>query len=473
MSTISRREILKTASILGAYGAAPFALNLLPFNALAASTTGYRALICIYLGGGMDCHDTILPYDQPSYDQYATLRRTLLDTYNLLPGGSSRTRDRLLPLNPTNAADFGGRQFAMPEALAPLHDLVSTGKAAIIGNVGPLIEPITRTQFRAKAVPFPRRLFSHNDQQSTWLAAGPEGARFGWGGQFADMAIAAGANADAAYTAISASGDSVFLVGRQTIPFAINSSGPAEIRSISRRETYGSQTVPGRISDLIQDAGDTRTNLFERDVASTYRRSIALNRDLQVAMASQPPFSTPFPDNNFARQLHVVARMIGARETLGVRRQVFFIFAPGYDTHSNQAVLLTDLHNTLSRSLRAFYNATMELGVENEVTTFTSSDFGRGLRTNGAGTDHGWGGHHFVIGGAVSGNRILGDIPQPELGHEMDSGNGRLIPGVAVEQYAASLAAWFGLSTSEIQIALPNLVNFSGPLDIFGSGLST
>lgn len=472
MSAVTRREILKTASMLGAYGAAPFAMNLLPFNALAASTDGYRAIVCVFLFGGMDCHDTVLPFDETSYNQYATIRRTLLNDYDRLAGGSSRTRARLLALNPANAADFGGRQFALPEALTPLHQLFEGGQAAIVGNVGPLIAPINRTQFRSGTGRAPARLFSHNDQQSTWMAAAPEGARFGWGGRLADMAIAARANANASFTAVSVSGSTVYLNGQDASPFALGVNGPAQINSINRTSLFNSSELPGRISDQLQDVANARVNLFERDVAGLHRQSIALNRDLQVALSSLPPFTTPFPTNGLGQQLQIVARMIGARSTLGAARQIFFVSTGGYDTHSNQAQTLTGLHTTLAGAMRAFYDATVELGVQNDVTAFTASDFGRTLAVNGDGTDHGWGGHHFVVGGAVNGRRILGAMPPPAINHDLDSGSGRLIPSVSVEQLAEPLAAWFGLSASEIRTALPNIGSFSGPIDLFTSASS-
>lgn len=472
MSAITRRNILKTASMLGAYAASPFAMNLLPFNALAASTTGYRALVCVFLFGGMDCHDTVIPYDSPSYNQYASLRQTLLSTYNGLPGGSSRTQARLLALNPSNAADFGGRQFALGEALAPLHQLFGAGKAAIVGDIGPLIQPLTRTEWRARSAQTPSRLFSHNDQQSTWMAAAPEGARFGWGGRLADMAIAAQANADASFSAISLSGNVIYLVGETATAFSLGQSGPAQINAISRSSLYNSRNLPQRVSNILQDAPNARQSLMERDVVDVHRRSIALNRDLQAALASLPPFTTAFPQNNLGGQLQMVARMIAARSTLGASRQVFFVSTGGYDTHSLQAQSLTGLHATLAGAMRAFYDATVELGVENEVTSFTASDFGRTLAVNGDGSDHGWGAHHFVVGGSVNGNRIVGDMPPPVLNHSLDSGNGRLIPSTSVEQLAASLAGWFGLTQSEIQSALPNIGNFAGPLDLFNSASS-
>ncbi len=467
MSAVTRREILKTASMLGAFGAAPFAMNLLPFNALAASTTGYKALVCVFLFGGMDCHDTVLPYDQASHDQYASLRRTLMNEYNGLQGGSSRTIARLLALNPSNAAAFGGRQFALPEALSPVHQLFNSGQAAIVGNVGPLLEPMNRAQWRNGGARAPDRLFSHNDQQSTWMAAAPEGASFGWGGRLADMAIASRANTNASFTAVSVSGNTVYLNGQEATGFSLGTNGPAQIRAIDRPGLYNSQALPGQIADLVQDAPNARVNLFERDVATIHRRSIALNRDLEVALSAQAPFQTVFPASGLAQQMQAVARMIAARSTLGVSRQIYFVSTGGYDTHSSQAPTLTGLHNTLAGAMRAFYDATVELGVENDVTAFTASDFGRTLAVNGDGTDHGWGGHHFVVGGAVNGNRILGDIPPPEVNHDQDSGSGRLIPTVAVEQFAASLASWFGLTAGEIQDALPNVGSFAPPLDLF------
>jgi uncharacterized protein (DUF1501 family) len=472
MSAVTRREILKTARLLGAYGAAPFAMNLLPFNALAANTSGYRAIVCVFLFGGMDCHDTVLPYDTPSFDAHANIRRTLMNEYNGLAGGSSRTQGRLLALNPSNAAALGGRQFALPEALAPLHALFNQGSAAIIGNVGPLIEPLDRTTYQQRLARAPQRLFSHNDQQATWMVSSPRESRFGWGGRLADMAIASGANARASFTAISVAGNVNFLVGQTASSFSIGSNGPAEINVIDRTSLYGSPTLPARISDTVQDAAGRRRNLLERDIASVHRASIALNRDLEAALASQAPLTTIFPaGNGLASQLQTVARMIAARSTLGLSRQIFFVSTGGYDTHSSQAQSLTGLHTTLSTGIRAFYDATVELGVQNDVALFTASDFGRTLAVNGDGTDHGWGAHHFVVGGSVNGNRILGAMPPAAINHSQDSGNGRLIPVVSVEQLAGSLGQWFGLTSSELQSALPNIVNFQSPtIDLFLPG---
>lgn len=473
MSAVTRREIMRRAGMLAAAGAAPFAMNLLPFGAAnAASTDGYRALVCVFLFGGMDCHDTFLPFDQNEYNAYATIRQSLFQQYAAQAGGSSRARDRLLALSPENAAAFGGRQFALPEALAPMRDLFAAGSAAVVTNVGPLILPINRTQLNARSVRTPSRLFSHNDQQSTWVASAPEGARLGWGGRLGDMALASNANARSAFTAVSASGTTVFLTGEQTFGFQVSSSGPVQISSLTGQTLFRSPSGPTVLSEIVQDTANAKANLLERDFTSVFRTAIGNNRDLAAALQSLPPLSTPFPANNsLAQQLNIVARMIAVRNAVGVRRQVFFVSTGGFDTHSNQAPALATLHQRIAGAMRAFYDATVELGVANDVTSFTASDFGRTLSVNGDGTDHGWGAHHFVVGGSVRGNRIIGDPPPAAVNHAQDSGSGRLIPTLSVEQYAGNLARWFGLTPSEVASALPGIANFNAnAVDLFRTG---
>jgi uncharacterized protein (DUF1501 family) len=476
MSAVTRREIMRRAGMLAAAGAAPFAMNLLPFSAAnAASTSGYRALVCVFLFGGMDGHDTFLPYDQGQYDAHAAIRQALFQQYAAQAGGSSRTRDRLLALSPDNAASFGGRQFALPEALAPIRDLFAAGKAAVVANVGPLIQPINRTQFNARSVRAPSRLFSHNDQQSTWVASAPEGARYGWGGRLGDMALASNANSRSAFTAISASGSTVFLTGQQTLQFQVSSGGPVQISALTGQSLYRSPSGPAALGEIVQDSTNAKTSLLERDVTSVFRTSIGNNRDLVAALQSLPPLTTQFPANNgLAQQLNIVARMIAVRNAVGVRRQVFFVSMGGFDTHSNQAPALAGLHQRIAGAMKAFYDATVELGVANDVTAFTASDFGRTLAVNGDGTDHGWGAHHFVVGGSLRGNRIIGDPPLAALNHAQDVGGGRLIPTLSVEQYAANLARWFGLTSSEVASALPGIANFdANAVDLFQSGAIT
>lgn len=459
----SRRDFLKSATAMSLGAGAGFAFDLNRFNAFAADVSGYKALVCVFLFGGMDGHDTVIPYDTPSYNQYADIRRALFDQYNALEGGSTRTRDRLLPLNLVNASDFPGRQFALPPELGPLHQLVDQGDAAIVSNVGPLVVPLTRDEFRNGSAPRPPRLFSHNDQQSVWMASQPEGASFGWGGRIADMAQASAGNPDSTFTAISAAGNTVFLSGEIVGQYQVGTNGPSEIRGLGDNSLYGSQTLPELFEAHLRSEGQPLTNFLRRDFVNVVDSSIDANRTLRDSFESAAPFTTAFPNSRLGRQLRVVAQIIALRATLGVSRQVFFVSTGGFDTHSNQATSIPNLHGNIAASMRAFYDATAELGVANDVTSFTASDFGRTLTVNRDGTDHGWGGHHFVVGGSVAGNRMYGGFPEAAIGHSLDTNNGRIIPTTSVDQYAATLGSWFGLNSTELQDALPGLGNFSNP----------
>ena len=454
----NRRNFLKSsmaltgASMLGGYPGV---------QALAADVSGYRALVCIFLFGGMDCHDTVLPYDQASYNSYADIRTSLLAAYGAQPGGSTRSRSALLPLQPA-AANFGSRQFALPPQLEGLHRLFEQGKMAIVGNVGPLREPTNRALIDANAVELPARLFSHNDQQSTWMSFAPEGSQRGWGGSFGDAAVQAGANLDNIFSQISLAGNSVFLTGDLVSPYQISPDGVPDIRLV---DAAGEQ-LGAILRDHFISAGSDRSNLFERDYIELSQVSQAANATLDQALQGGVELSTPFPASPLGAQLHAVAQTMGVRDRLGASRQVFLVGMGGFDTHSDQSTDLPGLQQDIGDSIAAFYTATEELGIANEVTTFSAADFGRTLTVNGDGSDHGWGGHHFVVGGGVRGGDIYGDIPVAALGHEQDAGNGRLIPSVSVEQFAAPLGSWFGLDQQQLNAALPGLANFpTGALD--------
>lgn len=457
----SRRQFLKTSAALSMSAGAGFALDLARFNAFAADTGGYRALVCVFLFGGMDCHDTVIPYDTLNYNRYADLRSSLFNRYDNLEGGSTRERDRLLPMTLANASDFSGRQFALPPELGPLHELLNEGAFSVVSNVGPLVAPINRQQFRDRTRPAPPRLFSHNDQQSVWMASQPEGARFGWGGRLADIMLAANANPDSTFTVVSTSGNQVFLSGELASQFEVGSNGPAVIRGIDDNSYLGSDALPALYEAHLRAENETLANLLQRDYINAVNRSIDANRTLSESFDQPAPFSTAFPETNLGRQLQVVARIIALRQTLGVNRQVFFVSTGGFDTHSNQANSIPALHGQIAGAMRAFYDATVEMGVGNEVTSFTASDFGRTLTVNRDGTDHGWGAHHLVVGGALAGNRMHGTFPEPVIGHDQDSGNGRLIPTTSVDQMAATFGRWFGLSESELDDVLPGLSNFA------------
>jgi len=410
----------------------------------------------VFLFGGMDCHDTVLPFDDASYNEYSQIRASLLANYAQEPGGSSRTQANLLPLAP-NTPISGGRQFALPPQMSALHTLFGQGKAAIVGNVGPLLSPTDRSAFFSGGS-VPARLFSHHDHQSTWMSFAPEGSQLGWGGRFGDVAAAGGSNTDNIFAQISASGNSVFLTGDTVSPYQIGTEGVPNIQFL----TQTSGAIGNLLRDHFDSAGAQRSNLFERDYVNISRVSLQANDTLGAALQSGSGVSTPFPASSLGAQLRAVAQTMAVRETLGVSRQVFFVSTGGFDTHSTQAQDLPALQQDISDSIAAFYAATGELGIENDVTTFTAADFGRTLTVNGDGTDHGWGGHHFVVGGSVAGGDIYGDIPEATLGHSQDSGNGRLIPTTSVEQFAAPMGRWFGLNNAELLGALPGLASFPG-----------
>ena len=465
----TRRTFLTGASALSAATLTGLGTSLAAFQASAAETSGYKAIVCLFFLGGMDGHDTVLPYDQASYDQYATIRAPLLSLYDNMQGGSTRDRSRLLPLNPSNAANFGTRQFALPEELSGIKGLFDSGNAAIVGNVGPLIQPLNRTEFLNETTPQPKRLFSHNDQQSTWMSSQPEGAQFGWGGRFADAALAAGANTGSSdFTTITSLGNELFLTGSQARPYQIGLNGAPEIDALNffanNRGTPEGEAIYQKLRDHFEAVDFSSTNLIDRDIANSMRTALTTNENFNQAFASIQPFATPFPGNFLGQQLQAVATTIAIRDALLVNRQVFFVAIGGFDTHSNQATDLPALHSEIDAGVVAFYQAMQEIGLGSDVTLFTASDFGRTLAINGDGTDHGWGSHPFVIGDAVPGGAIYGDMPPYALGHDQDAGSGRLIPTTSVEQFAEPLGRWFGLNDAELAAALPNLSNFgSGP----------
>ena len=453
-----RNFLLQCGAGLGA--ASGFVTNLASFNAFAADVSDYKALVCVFLGGAMDSHDTVIPYDQPSYDAYEGIRgRLISDLDNSSEGYSSRRRDALLELVGSGGT-LGGRTFAFPEEYRELQELYNLGDLAVVGNVGPLVEPTTRTTFLNGAANLPPRLFSHNDQQSIWMASAPEGARAGWGGRFADIADAAGANENATFTSVSARGATPFLTGERIQPFQISTTGALSVDSLNAESLLGSTTFAENYEAVLRNTGGVPSNLFGKDVANVISSSLDANAFLAAEFAKPGDPATAFPASSLGAQLQVVSRVIARNASFGVRRQIFFASLGGFDTHANQPTELPGLQAEIASSMRAFYDSMVELGLSDKVTAFTGSDFGRTLSRNGSGTDHGWGSHHIVVGGAVNGGQIHGDIPPPAFDHEYDVGRGRLIPQISVDQYASSLGRWFGLTDSELLEALPGLARF-------------
>jgi len=463
--TLNRRNFLRSSGAFALAGSAGMATTLSSFNALAAPSGGYKALVCLFLKGGIDCHDTIIPLDDASYQANASIRSSLLSSYQSLGGDARRAKADLLPLSPNNQAELGGRHYALPPSMNAMHSLFQSGNAAIVGNVGPLVIPTTRSTFDNRSAQLPKQLFSHNDQQSTWMSLQPEGETTGWGGRFADATSSA--NGNSVFSAISMANNEVFLVGDQTRQFQITPrAGVQNIRDLQFTHLRGSGSRSAKLQALLEDhfnqTGNNTNNLLERNLAGVTRRALEANNQYNDAKESSSALAAAFPNSNLADQLKAVAETIALRSPLNVNRQVFFVSMSGFDTHSNQARSLPGMQRDIADAVSAFYQATVDLGVANDVTLFTASDFGRTLTANGEGTDHGWGGHQFVVGGAVNGRQILGEMPSAGIGHDQELGNGRLIPTTSVEQFAAPLGRWFGLSQTEVSQTLPGLSRFSG-----------
>jgi uncharacterized protein (DUF1501 family) len=443
----SRRAFLQRSAAFGLVGAAsPFVMNLAAIGEAAAATAGdYKALVCIFLFGGNDYANTVIPYDQPSYDLYNSLRGTI-----------ALTRDSLAQtiLYPSTAL-AGGRQYALAPQLAPVVPIFDAGKLAVMLNVGTLIQPTSKTNYTNKSVPLPPKLFSHNDQQSFWQACNPEGATSGWGGRIGDL-LQSG-NGASTLTCINATGNAVFLSGRSAVQYGVTTNGPVPLLN-NATSLFGSATGMTTLRALMTGP---RAHLFENEHATVTKRSLDLQAQVSAALAAGPAV-TGFPaGNSLADQLRIVARLISVSQELGAKRQVFFVSLGGFDTHDGILTTHPVLMTRLGAAMRAFYDATVTLGVSDKVTAFTASDFGRTLTSNADGSDHGWGSMHMVMGGAVNGRAFYGPPPVIANNGPDDVGQGRLLPALSVDQYGSTLANWFGVSSGNMPTVLPNINNYN------------
>ncbi len=445
-SQAARREFLRRTGRLGMAGmASPWALSLAAMgNAAAAGASDYKAMVCVFLAGGNDQGNMLVPYDNANHARYASVRT-----------GISIARDTLTATVLSPATPLGdGLQLALAPPMTRLKKLFDAGQAAVQLNVGPLVVPTTLAQIKAQSVPLPARLFSHNDQQSTWQSSSPEGSVTGWGGRMVDLLSA---QSNSAFTCMSVTGNSLYLAGDTHTTCQLSASGPVPISSLFN-PVYGSAATRAAVAALVtRDAGGT----MEREYAKVVAQSIQNEQTLRTALASAAPLATPFdPANSLAAQLKMVARMIACREQLGVKRQVFMVTLGGFDTHDFLLANHPGLMAKVSDALGAFYDATVELGVASNVTAFTASDFGRTLVSNGDGSDHGWGSHHFVVGGAVRGGKFYGQAPSTDITTPQYLSGGVLLPTTSVDQYSATLARWFGVSSSDLALVAPSLPNF-------------
>ena len=457
----TRRAFLqRTAKLAIAGAAAPLAVNLAALGEAAAMTaTDYKALVCVFLFGGNDYANTVVRFDDTGYAQYAQARSAGSSGALVTPKAS------LVPteLKPTLAL-ANGVKYALAPEMSGMASIFDQGRLAVQLNVGPLVVPLTREQYNARVLAQPPKLFSHNDQQSVWQAQGAEGSTRGWGGNLGDLALSS--NADAMFTCISVAGNAVFLSGQNALQYQCSRAGAVAVEAV-RGSSYGQfMYEPAMRAAFEQMIQQQHTHTLANEYNRVMQRSLAAESKVTAAIGGVQ-LTTPFPEgNSLGEQLKMVARLIGGRNSLGTKRQVFMVSLDGFDVHDGMATRQPALLKKLSEALTAFDAALQELGVAEKVTTFTASDFGRTLSVNGDGTDHGWGGHQFVMGGAVKGKGFYGTPPPLSVGNtsapedQWHVGQGRLLPSTSVDQYAATMAKWFGVSDTELYEILPNLENF-------------
>ncbi|HRK38329.1 MAG TPA: DUF1501 domain-containing protein [Burkholderiaceae bacterium] len=454
VSTLQRREFLRRGAALSAAGvAAPWALSLAAMGEAAAATTvnDYKALVCVFLYGANDHNNTVVPFDAATHATYTSIRASL-----------ATPRDQLLALNPRTALPSSSQMGLAPQ-LTGLKSLFDAGRMGVVLNVGPLVVPTTLAQYYAKSVPLPPKLFSHNDQQSIWQSSLAEGSTSGWGGRLGDLFLAN--NATSTFTCMNVSGNAVFMSGQQAVQYQVSSTGAVKL-SATTGNSFGSPAVSQALQTLTQA---TSNHWMEAEHARIMKRAVQAEAQLSAGLAAAPTLTTAFNSANpLATQLQMVARTIAARNALGTKRQVFFVSLGGFDLHDNLLTQHPGLLTNVSEAISSFYAATVELGVASQVTTFTASDFGRTLTSNGDGSDHGWGSHHFVLGGAVAGQQFYGKLPSMAVNGPDDVGQGRLLPTTSVDQLGAALATWFGVPVSDLPTVFPNVGNFDlGTLPLF------
>jgi len=443
---LNRRNALKALSS-GAFAASLNSFTL-PFAQAQSVPSDYKALVCIFLFGGNDGNNVIIPADAAGYAAYNAIRGA--------DSGINIAQSELLTFKPSNSSST----FGFHPALASVHPLFGQGKLAVLANAGPLLAPTTKTQYLAGSNR-PDQLFSHSDQQAQWQSGiSDQAARTGWGGRLAD-AIASMNGTNSFPVVTSVAGSTLYTTGNVQSPLAIPSAGGFGLTGLTSTDSM-TQARAAALSTLLQQGKD---HLLVKAAAEQTEQAIALSARVNPIITSTSSSITNLfltAGNSLAGQLLQVAKLIEARATIGLSRQIFFVSLGGFDTHNNQLNTQQTLLASVGAAMKSFYDATAALGVADKVTTFTLSDFGRTFQpAAGGGSDHAWGNHHLVMGGAVKGGAMYGTFPTLQLGGNDDVSNeGRWLPTTSVDQYAATLASWFGVPSAQLPTVAPNIGAF-------------
>jgi uncharacterized protein (DUF1501 family) len=517
MGSTSRRAFLRHAAAFSSLGAAgSLGLSLATLGrASAQSSSGYQALVCVFLYGGNDSYNTVLATDSTSWGHYRNHRdpsaRNANDTSTSIallspgtqanPGASAGTPERLggvLPIAHSGRAAHAGRQFALHPSLTQLQQLYQNQRLAVVANVGPLVQPTNKANYALDAFAKPAKLFSHNDQYSTWQSFSPEGANAGWGGRMGDLLMSQNGLSSQvgerrsivqnSFTCMTPAGSSIWLSGHTVTPYQ---SGNTTVASLGQNgQLFGTTGAYNAVMAIMNDANNT--NLFAQAHQQVVARALKAQDLIAPSFPAQAqgPWGTPgqgtwtdpllkyagidgqLKTNQLAVQLQMVARMIEVNRSagLGVQKQVFMVSLGGFDTHDNQNQDHADRMLQLNHALAYFDTVLGAMpggDLRSQVTTFTASDFGRSFTNNGDGTDHGWGAHHLIMGGAVQGGEVYGTFPQYSTADANgvfaspdQLTNGVMLPTTSVDQYAYTLGKWMGVSPGDLAAILPNLGNF-------------
>lgn len=417
--------------------------SLFPLLANAQQNSDYKALVCIYLQGGNDAFNCLVPMDNSRYNAYQTIRREL-----------AVPREQLLTLEGSN---YGFHPF-----LGKTCELFNQGKVAMVANLGNLIEPVSKQKILDNAVIPPAHLFSHHDQTLYAATLNNGELSSGWAGRIADAIGEVNINQQLAMN-ISLSGDNYWQRANHQLPYTVKNTGVSIINQLSEKDPAAFSASRAKLYRHFLHAD--RSHLLQKYYADLQMDAWGTAQYVADILASQPTSELPIykvqSRDGFIEDLAMVTRLISARDNFQVKRQLFYISLGSFDTHRDQQKQHPELLYQLDEGLALFYQAMAALGLENQVTTFTTSEFGRTLTRNGDGTDHGWGSHHWVMGGAVRGKAIYGNFPTLEIDSDDDLGRGRIIPQLGFDQYAATLAKWFGVGAGDFNELLPNLKNFT------------